>query len=449
RGPWRGPEARVKLPAGDGPALEEAVLDALQDRRDDDRLRLAVVLQAGPQQVKARLASGELVTVQGEGLRQARAGLQAKARPEHKVDRGAVVRLTRQGKAWAITQWPEAEAALVALDPDTGRVRALVGSFDFTRQPFNHVTQAWRQPGSALKPLLYSAALESRIMPGTRVDDRPFTAANGWSPGNSGGQMLDAPVSVREALARSSNLVSVRLLQESGTERARQWLGRFGLEPQRQPDNLTLALGTGQVTPMQMARAYATLANGGWLPDVVVVEKIIDAQGQVLFEAPPPALRSDDNRAIAARNAWLSADMLSGVTRSGTAASVQQRLERPDLYGKTGTTDNAFDAWFAGFHPSLAAVVWVGHGTPRSLGPQESGARTALPIWTDFMARALKGVPVASPGPPPAGLARSGEDWIYSEWAEGGWITGITDEHGVELAGPPTLIDFLRELFRP
>ncbi|HMN93239.1 MAG TPA: PBP1A family penicillin-binding protein [Hydrogenophaga sp.] len=449
RGPWRGPEARVALPAGDGPAVQEAVLDALKGQRDDEQLRLAVVLEANPKGVRAQLAGGESITLQGEGLRWARAALEPKARAGLKIERGSVIRVARQGQTWVISQWPEAEAALVALDPSTGRVRALVGSFDFTRQPFNHATQAWRQPGSAIKPLLYSAALESRIMPGTRVDDRPFTAANGWSPGNSGGQMQDAPISVREALARSSNLVSVRLLQESGTGRGREWLTRFGLEPQRQPDNLTLALGTGQVTPMQMARAYATLSNGGWLPEVVVVEKIIGAQGKVLFEAPPPAERTEDNRAIPARNAWLSTDLLAEVTRSGTAASVQQRLGRSDLYGKTGTTDKAFDAWFAGFHPSLAAVVWVGHGSPRSLGPQESGSRTALPIWTDFMGRALRGVPVAAPAAAPPGLGRSGDDWIYSEWQDGGWITEITDEKGVQLAGPPTLLDALKELFRP
>jgi len=448
RGPWRGPEARVKLPAGDSAAVQDAVLDALKGQRDDDQLRLAVVLEASPTVIKAQLAQGERITLQGEGLRWARAALAPKARPELKIDRGSVVRVTRQGKTWAITQWPEAEAALVALDPATGRVRALVGGFDFARQPFNHVTQAWRQPGSAIKPLLYSAALESRVMPATRIDDRPFTAANGWSPGNSGGTQGDA-LTLREALAKSSNLVSVRVLQESGTGRGRQWLTRFGLDAQRQPDNLTLALGTGQVTPLQMARAYATLASGGWLPDVVVVEKIIDAQGKLLFEAPAPAERTEDNRAISQRNAWLSADMLAEVTRSGTAASVQQRLRRPDLFGKTGTTDKAFDVWFAGYHPSLAAVVWMGHGSPRSLGPQESGSRTALPVWSDFMAKALKGVPVVAPSPPPPGLSSGGDDWIYSEWTQGGWVTEISDENGVQLAGPPTLLDALRELFKP
>jgi penicillin-binding protein 1A len=449
RGPWRGPEARVTLPAGDGPAVHEAVLDALKGQRDDELLRLAVVLEASPKAVKVQLAQGERITLQGEGLGWASAALGAKARADRKMARGSVIRVVQQGKNWSITQWPEAEAALVALDPATGRVRALVGGFDFARQPFNHATQAWRQPGSAIKPLVYSAALESRIMPGTLVDDRPFTAANGWSPGNSDGTSQDAPLSLREALARSSNLVSVRVLQESGTGQARQWLTRFGLDAPRQPDNLTLALGTGQVTPLQMARAYATLANGGWLPEAVVVEKITDAQGKVLFEAPAPAERTEDNRAIPARNAWLSGDMLAEVTRSGTAASVQQRLRRPDLYGKTGTTDKAFDAWFAGYHPSLAAVVWVGHGSPRSLGPQESGSRTALPIWSDFMERALKGVPVAAAPPPPPGLDFSGNDWIYSEWREGGWVTEISDEKGVQLAGPPTLLDALREIFRP
>jgi penicillin-binding protein 1A len=212
------------------------------------------------------------------------------------------------------------EAALGALDTQTGRVRALVGGFDFTRQPFNHVTQSWRQPGSAFKPLLVSAALEARVMPATLVDDLPFTAPNGWSPGNSNGA-YSGPITLRQALTQSSNLASVRVLQHVGTQRAREWSTRFGLDAQRHPDNLTLALGTGLVTPLQMASAYATLANGGWRVAPVVIEKITDAQGKVLFEAPPPAALTEDNRALPERNAYVMSSLLNDVTRAGTAAS--------------------------------------------------------------------------------------------------------------------------------
>jgi len=438
RGAWRGPEDLETLPAGEGPELERAAAQALKDHRDDETLRAGIVLAASPQALRVQLTSGERITVQGEGLRWARRGLEAGAKAPLKLQRGAIVRVVQAGKGktgtvWAISQWPEAEAALVAMDTQSGRVRALVGGFDFTRQPFNHVTQGWRQPGSALKPLLYSAALEARVMPATRVDDLPFTAANGWSPANSNGE-FSGPISVREALARSSNLASVRVLQHTGTRPAREWTGRFGLDPARQPDNLTLALGTGSATPLQMAQAYATLANGGWRVAPVVIEKITDAQGAVLFEAPPPEAMTEDNRAIPARNAFVMSSLLNEVTRTGTAARAQALLKRGDLYGKTGTTNDAVDAWFAGYQPTLSTAVWMGYDKPRGLGGGESGGRLALPIWIDFMGAALKGTPEAPPPSPPPGLVHENGEWLYAEWAEGGWVSTISDETGVEYA---------------
>ena len=448
RGPWRGPEGYGELPKGQGPELERAAAEALKDVRDDDLLRAAIVLSASPKEVRALLASGEPVTVRDEGLRWAKAGLGPDAREPLKISRGSFLRLIRTGTEWAISQWPDAEAALVAQDTRTGRIRALVGGFDFSHQPFNHVSQGWRQPGSTIKPLIYSAALEARVMPGTLVEDRPFTAANGWSPGNSSAGSAEGRLTLRQALAQSNNLVSARVLQQTGVPRARDWLGRFGLDVSKQPDNLTLALGTGQVTPLQMVRAYATLANGGWSLDPVVIEKITDAQGKVLFEAPPPPVLTEDNRAIPARNAFVMNSLLGDVTRVGTAAKAQATLRRSDIYGKTGTTNDVVDAWFAGYQPGLAAVVWMGYDKPRGLGDHESGARLSLPIWTDYMAAALKGVPVASPGEPPAGLTRAKDDWLYAEWASGGAIESITDDAGTALAGPPTLIDAIRDLFK-
>jgi len=438
RGAWRGPEDLESLPAKEGAELERAAAEALKDHRDDETLRVGIVLAASPKALQVQLTSGERVTVQGEGLRWAQRGLDAKAKAPLKIQRGSIVRVVTTGKnkagaVWAVSQWPEAEAALVAMDPQTGRVRALVGGFDFTRQPFNHVTQGWRQPGSALKPLLYSAALEARVMPATMVDDLPFTAANGWSPKNSNDQ-FSGPISVREAIARSSNLASVRVLQHTGTQAARDWTGRFGLDPARQPDNLTLALGTGSATPMQMAQAYATIANGGWRVAPVVIEKITDSQGKELFEEPPPVALTEENRAIPARNAFVISSLLNDVARTGTAARAQATLKRPDLYGKTGTTNDAVDAWFAGYQPSLATAVWMGYDQPRGLGGAESGGRLALPIWIDFMGVALKGTPVAPPPSPPAGLVREGDDWLYAEWAEGGWVSAISDQGGVEYA---------------
>jgi len=436
KGPWRGVEYTESLPAGDGPELEAAAARALRDHRDDEMLRVAIVLSASTREVRVQLASGERVVLSGEGLAWARAGLSPRARAPLALKRGAIVRVLRQdnGRGYAITQWPQAEAAFVALDPASGRVRALVGAFDFNRQPFNHVTQAWRQPGSAIKPLLYSAALEHGVMPSTVVDDAPYTAANGWSPANSDGQFL-GPLALRDALAKSRNLVSVRVLQATGVGAARDWLARYGLDAARQPDNLTLALGTGSVTPLQMAQAYGVLANGGWLLPPVLIERITDAQGKVLFEAPPAPALTEENRAIPARNVYLDATMLNEVTRSGTAARAQAVLKRNDLYGKTGTTDNAVDAWFAGFQPSLVAVAWMGHGEPKSLGERESGGGLALPIWIDFMAQALKDVPPATLQAP-GGLVRDGDDWLYDELAVTGQVTRIGADGSVQRAQP-------------
>lgn len=436
RQPWRGPEDLETLPDDSGEALHKAAIQALRNHKDDETLRLGLVLQASAQVVVVQLATGDTVTLQGGALDRVRAGLQAKAPAALKLQRGSVVRLVQDGGQWRFGQWPEAEAALVALDPQTGKVRAMVGGFDFGRRPFNHATQAWRQPGSAFKPFVWSAALEERVMPATLVDDLPFTAANGWSPNNSNDQFA-GPITVRKALAISSNLVSVRLLQHSGVNRTRDWSARFGFEPARQPQDLTLALGTGSVTPLQMARGYATFANGGWRVNPLVIERIVDAQGKVLFEAPTPEPLTEANRAIPERNAFVMGQLMTDVTRSGTAARAGAALGRSDIMGKTGTTSDALDAWFAGYHPSLVAVAWVGHSTPKSLGERESGGKLALPIWTDFMASALKSVPIAHPVVP-AGVASIDGDWRYTEWTHGGWVTAIGDGSGAVYA--PTVI---------
>ena len=434
---WSGPEDQAELPDKlSGLALERAAAQALREHRDDELLRLAIVLSASPREVLAQLATGEVVKLTGEGLRWAQPGLAAKAPDELALRRGSVVRVlkterpdrpdrARAEATWAITQWPEAQAALLSMDPHSGRVRAWVGGFDFQRQPFDHVSQAWRQPGSSFKPFLYSAALEHGVMPATQILDAPLnglSADGGWSPQNSDGK-FDGPLTLRQALTRSKNLVSLRLLQFIGMAPAREGIARFGFDMTRQPDNLTLALGAGSTTPLQLAQAYAMLANGGQRVAPVVIERISDARGQVLFEAPATAAAAEP--AIPARNLFIINSLLNDVTRSGTAAKAQAQLGRSDLYGKTGTTNDAVDAWFAGFGPDLVAVVWMGHDKPRSLGDGESGGGLALPIWINYMRKALNGVPVQSPPAAPEGLTRLGEDWVYSEFASGGMVERI------------------------
>lgn len=428
--PWRGPEDQERLPDNAAQADRAAGL-ALKDGRDDEDLRLAIVMQASPQELTAKLASGETVTLGGPALRWVQAALQTGARSDIAIRRGSVVRLallpssgTGRAPQWTLAQWPQANAAYVALDPTTGRVRAMVGGFSFGRQQFNRATSAARQPGSAFKPFLYSAALEHGLMPETLVNDAPLTSYDGgtpsWNPQNSDGK-FDGPITMREGLVRSKNLVSVRLLQQLGLPAAREWIARFGFDMKQLPQDLTLALGSGSSTPVQMAQAYAVLANGGHRVAPVLIERILGPQGQVLFEAPPPEPLDESNRAVPARNVFLVNTLLRDVTARGTAAQAQAQLKRPDLHGKTGTTNDAVDAWFAGWAPGVVGVGWMGFDEPRSLGAGESGGGLALPIWIESMARALRGVPVQALEAP-VGVVQTGSDWRYVEWAEGGFV---------------------------
>lgn len=441
RQPYRGPEDQEDMPDGMGPH-DAGVAQLLADYRDDDDLRVAIVSEASPQQVVATLATGEVVQVRGDGLKQAQPALSSRAKGAESIRRGSVIRLAQDlgsSGQWAIRQWPDVEGALVAAEPATGRVRALVGGFDFARNQFNHASHAWRQPGSSIKPFLYSAALEHGVMPATLINDAPLVLpgdveASGWDPKNSDGG-FDGPITLRQALARSKNLVTIRLVKMLGPDVAREWLGHFGFDPALQPDNLTLALGSGQTSPLQLASAYGVLANGGYRVEPRLIQRITDAKGNVLFEAPPTEL-GDDARAISPRNAFVTNSLLNEVTRSGTAARAQAQLKRPDLYGKTGTTNDAVDAWFAGFQPSLVAVVWMGHDNPRSLGARESGGGLSLPIWIDFMGRALRGVPVDLPAAPDDVL-KIGGDWVYMDWAFGGAKTHVGFDDATEALGAP------------
>ena len=422
---WRGPEAHEDL----DPELSDtdpAVSQALSDHDDDEMLQVAVVTRVSTKQVTVVLSGGEVIPVSGKGLRQVQPGLSAKASQALRLRRGSVVRVLQQSSGWVITQWPQAEGALVALDPRDGAVRALVGGFDFQRNQFNHVTQGWRQPGSSYKPFLYAAALENGVMPETRVNDAPLTVGN-WSPSNADGQ-FEGPMPLHAALARSKNMVSIRLVQLMGPQAARAWSGRYGFDVDKQPENLTLALGAGSTTPMQLASAYAVIANGGLKVNPLVISRITDGAGKVVFEATPKVADESD-RVIPARNAFLTSTLLNEVTRSGTAAKAQAQLRRPDLYGKTGTTNDVYDAWFAGFQPSRVAVVWLGYDTPRSLGSQASGSSLALPAWIQYMGTALAKEPVADM-PVPEGLVRTEGGWRYSEWADGGFLEelGVDDE---------------------
>jgi penicillin-binding protein 1A len=425
---YRGPEGFVNLPAKVA-TLDARVAEALGDYPDNDELKAAVVLEASPRQVKAMLQTGETITVTGVGLRPVASGLAESATSKIQIRRGAVVRALRDAKGvWLLTQVPEVEGAFVSMDPRTGAIRALVGGFDFSKSKFNHVTQAWRQPGSSFKPFIYSAALEKGFSGRTIVNDAPLffdadqTGSQPWEPKNYDGYFA-GHMSLRQALAKSKNMVSIRVLQSAGAEDTQKWIGRFGFDMERHPPYLTMALGAGSVTPLQMATGFSVIANGGHLLPPMLIARVLDDRGQVLSQTRVPAL-SQANRTIDPRNAFVMGTLLQEVTRSGTAAKAQAALRRTDVYGKTGTTNDSMDAWFGGYQPNLVAVVWIGYDTPRKLGTNETGGGLALPVWIEYMQHALKGQPVVEPRVP-EGLVRVGEDWVYDEFTDGRGITGV------------------------
>jgi penicillin-binding protein 1A len=432
---YRGPEAFVDLPPK---PTDEMLEDALQEAADSGEIHAAVVLDASPKLVKAYRKGGEMLEVSGEGLKFAGRMLGDRANPAQRIRRGAVIRVVKGEKnQWYITQLPAAEAGLVSIDPRTGAIRALVGGFDFSRNQFNHVTQALRQPGSSFKPFVYSAALEKGFTSATVINDAPltFTAAETgsepWEPKNYDGK-FDGPMRMRTALAQSKNLVSVRILQAIGPNYAQDYIARFGFDPKLHPPYLTMALGAGNVTPMQMAAAYSIFANGGHRITPYFIERIVDARGNVVMEALPQRAGEGAERVIDPRNAFIMTSVMRDVVRSGTAARAM-KLGRNDLAGKTGTTNDFIDAWFCGFNADLVAVAWVGYDTPKTLGRNETGGRVALPIWMDYMAVALNGVP-ERPFNPPSGV-----------------ITARIDpDTGVRVAdGQPGIVEFFYHEFPP
>src|SRR5258705_7587122 len=426
---YRGPEAYIDLP-GNSKELDARIAEALVDHPDNDEIKAAVAIEAGPKKVIAVLQSGETVTVIGEGLKPATSGLSDKANPKTQIRPGAVVRLVKGGPKndWFITQLPEVEGAFVSVDPRTGAVRALVGGFDYAKNKFNHVTQAWRQPGSSFKPFIYSAALEKGFTPATVVNDAPLffdagtTGSQPWEPKNYDGK-FEGPMSLRTALKKSKNMVSIRILKSIGAPYAQEWVTRFGFEADKHPAYLTMALGAGSVTPLQMAGAYSVFANGGYRLNPYLIGKLTDNKGKVLTEVKPPAL-DESLRTLDARNAFVMTSLLQEVTRSGTAAGTQDKLKRPDVYGKTGTTNDSMDAWFAGYQPHLVAVVWIGYDNPRKLGDRETGGGLSLPVWVDFMRYALKSVPIEEP-PAPEGVVNINGEWYYEEYTHGTGVTSV------------------------
>lgn len=395
---YRGPEKIVHPAKNTSPEGDSWMDAALDEMEEFNGMIPAIVTEATPKIVKVHSNNGQSIEISGDGLALVKKTLNEKTPEKRLLKTGAVVRIMRKGDAWQIVQLPQVESALIALDPDNGAISALVGGFDFNHNKFNHVTQAWRQPGSSFKPFIYSASLEKGFTPASVIEDEPIYlsaeetgSGSAWEPHNFDNK-YEGPMRMRTALTKSKNMVSIRILRAIGVNYAQDYITRFGFSPKDHPAYLAMALGAGSVTPWQMAGAYSVFANGGYRVRPYLISKVVDSSGKVIIETKPDLVGKNAPRVIDARNAFLMTSMMQDVARIGTAAKARE-IGRSDLAGKTGTTNNQIDAWFAGFNPKQVAIAWIGFDQPHSLGNKETGGQAALPIWISYMTSALKGMP--------------------------------------------------------
>jgi penicillin-binding protein 1A len=395
---YRGPEGYIDLHKD---STEEDMESALQDVPDSDDIIPAVVREITQSSIATYSKGGEIVTIRGEGLKFAQSHMSNKVALNRRLRVGSIIYVQRDEKdAWRVAQLPQVEAAFVSASPRNGAIYALVGGFDFNRNQFNHVTQAWRQPGSSFKPFIYSAALEKGLTPATVINDAPLmisaaeTGSEAWQPKNYDG-VFDGPMRLRQALIKSKNMISIRILRTITPQYAQDYITKFGFDAAKHPPYLTMALGAGSVTPMQMLTGYSVFANGGSRVDPYFIERIEDDKSKPLYQAEPVVAGESAQQILDVRNAYTMVSLMQDVVRRGTAVRAMQ-LGRHDLAGKTGTTNDSMDAWFSGFHPTVVGVTWVGFDNPHSLGERETGGGAALPIWMDYMGKTLKNIPEAT-----------------------------------------------------
>ncbi|NCN88477.1 MAG: penicillin-binding protein 1A [Gallionella sp.] len=442
---YLGPEGYVDLKKNDTDVLLDA---ALKDAQNDEAMQPAIVLSVSRKGVGAYLKDGQHIEIAGEGLRFAQQLSAGKLFLHRRIRKGALIRVRQSSvEKWEIVQLPKVEAAFVSGDPRTGAVYALVGGYDFNRNQFNHVTQAWRQPGSSFKPFIYSAALEKGFTPASIINDAPLvvnladTGGELWEPKNYEGS-FEGPMRLRQGLIKSKNLISIRILQSIGLEYAQDYVTKFGFDRDKVGPYLTMALGAVSVTPWQMLGAYSVFANGGYRVAPYLIQRIEDGEGNLISEATPVVARVNAEQVLDIRNTFTMVNMLQDVVKHGTAIRAMS-LGRHDLAGKTGTTNDSTDAWFCGFHPARVAVTWVGYDDPRSLGERETGGGAALPIWMDYMGKMLKDEPEIEYIVPPG---------IVTERINEGGLRdpeGERIEYFYEEFLPPEKSNFLLDLLKP
>lgn len=425
---YRGPESYVEL-KDISSASSDFLDEQLASFSQVGDLVPAIVTQASNKSLTAYLSKQGLITLKGKALQFASRHLSSKLSPAQRIRPGSIIRVQLVSGDWQIRQIPDVEVGFVAIDPNSGAVKALVGGFDFQKNHFNHITQAWRQPGSTFKPFIYSAGIERGFTPASMINDAPLvidpTSIGGqrWEPKNFDGKFAGM-MSLRDALTKSKNLVSIRILQSIGPEYAQAYISKFGFPAKNHPAYLTMALGAGSVTPMQMAEAYSVFANSGFKVNAYFIDRIENDKGVVLAKTQAAIAGRNSEKVLDARNAFIMTSIMKDVTRFGTAARASV-LNRTDLAGKTGTTNDSHDAWFAGYTPNLVAVSWLGFDKPRSLGSSETGGQAALPIWIDYMGKVLKSIPERPTSVPdgiivmPVETSRGTRDeYFYAEFPE-------------------------------
>ena len=400
---YRGVEGHVDISQEE--TREANIRQALAKVVSSANLLPGVVTQLTPQTMSVQLYSGETVKIAAKDFAFAKRyiaqnGKELQGRNKAKELRvGAIVRVTQDAKGkWSLGQIPVVESAFVSANFNTGAIYSLVGGFDFKLNQFNHATQAWRQPGSSFKPFIYSAALDKGFTPATIINDAPLsidprlTGGKLWEPRNDD-RRYDGPMTLATALARSKNLVSIRIVQAIDPFYAQQFISKFGFNPKNHPALLTMALGVGSVTPLEMVTGYSVFANGGYLVQPYLIEKVTDAEGNVLMQSHNAKVGDGAPRTLDARNAYVMNSLLNGVATQGTGRRAGNALKRADIGAKTGTTNDALDAWFAGYAGEIAAVGWMGYDQPKSLGANAYGAGLVLPVWVNYMKAVLKGAP--------------------------------------------------------
>ena len=411
---YRGAENYIDLSKTDD--VEETVSQYLSTLYTVDKMVPAVVLEASRKAVQIQLPNGRKITLDTKSLGFAAKAVNNEKMGEDRIRRGSVIRVKNIGNGWTVVQEPLLQGALVSLDAKTGAVQALVGGYDYHSKTFNRATQAMRQPGSTFKPFVYSAALAKGMTASTMINDAPISlpgkGANGgvWSPKNSDGR-YSGYITLRQALTASKNMVSIRILMSIGIGYTQQYAQRFGFKPSELPSSLSMALGTGETTPLRIAEAYSVFANGGYKISAYVIDKIYDSQGRLKAQMQPLVAGENAPQAIDPRNAYIMYKIMQDVVRVGTARGAST-LGRSDIAGKTGTTNDNKDAWFVGFNPKVVTAVYVGFDKPRSMGRAGYGGTIAVPVWVDYMRYALKGTEIKGMKAPEGIVSNGGEYYM-------------------------------------